>query len=443
MGTQSMRKNNATFCGGEPTWANACVGDNGSPSYVEYAMGFSKAANLIIDQVLESRDIDLSVDEMVYPVCFNMRHSIELRLKGAIEALEAIGEVTSVGVEFNYSGSHDLGNIWEFFKGTSGKIDMRFKNVNDQIEPTILDVAEIDATGQTFRYAFNTDSQRHLTEVRIINFVVLKEKFNALEKGLDRLLRLTKYLTEEYSLNTFTKKLSRCQLFALANDLPPRTVWMDESFRETKQTLRDKYTLGSRDLSCAIDVIQSNYELAYRIDVQLPLKGLDENDLLWFIDFWMELHPQILNRRTELDLSDTNSDISSILESIHRDNELKQSFWERTDGYLTPEKLAGLNALFYFGYDKQFSETYVTIYARELIDAHAAFNNRDIDIWENFMHIADKANYFDNLVMSLFALYYDELAEFLIEAYGVTNAFIWLDRARSREMFCLPEVAGY
>ncbi|HFD3588735.1 hypothetical protein [Vibrio parahaemolyticus] len=38
-----MRKNNATFCGGKPTWANACVGDNGSLSYVEYAMGFSKA----------------------------------------------------------------------------------------------------------------------------------------------------------------------------------------------------------------------------------------------------------------------------------------------------------------------------------------------------------------------------------------------------------------
>lgn len=216
-----MRKNNATFCGGEPTWANACVGDNGSPSYVEYAMGFSKAANLIIDQVLKTRDIDLSVDEMVYPVCFNMRHSIELRLKGAIEALEAIGKMIGVEVEFNYSGSHDLGNIWAFFKGTSENIDMRYKNVNDQIEPTILDVAEIDATGQTFRYPFDIDSQRHLTEVQIINFAVLKAKFNALEKGLDSLLRLTEYLTEEYSLNTFTKKLSRCQLFSLANDLPP------------------------------------------------------------------------------------------------------------------------------------------------------------------------------------------------------------------------------
>ncbi|HHC7310620.1 TPA: hypothetical protein ACN30N_003509 [Vibrio campbellii] len=438
-----MRKNNATFCGGEPTWANACVGDNGSPSYVEYAMGFSKAANLIIDQVLKTRDIDLSVDEMVYPVCFNMRHSIELRLKGAIEALETIGKMISVEVEFNYSGSHDLGNIWAFFKGTSENIDMRYKNVNDQIEPTILDVAEIDATGQTFRYAFDIDSQRHLTEVQIINFVVLKAKFNALEQGLDSLLRLTEYLTEEYSLNTFTKKLSRCQLFSLANDLPPRAVWMNESFRETKLTLRDKYSLGSRDLSCAINIIQSNYELAYRIDAPLPLKGLDENDLLWFLDFWMELHPQILNRRTELDLSDTNPDINSILESIYRDNELKQNFWERVDGHLTPEKLAGLNALFYFGYDKKFSETYVTIYARELIDAQAAFNCRNADVWENFMHIADKTNYFDNLVMSLFALLYDELAEFLVEAYGVTEAFEWLDRARSREMFCLPEIAGY
>ncbi|HDY8141509.1 TPA: hypothetical protein RQL16_004359 [Vibrio vulnificus] len=197
-----MRKKNATFCGGEPTWANACVGDNGSPSYVEYAMSFSKAANLIIDQVLKTRDIDLSVDEVFYPVCFNMRHSIELRLKGAtgaIEALEAIGKMISVEVEFNYSGSHDLGNIWAFFKGTSENVDMRYKNVNDQIEPTILDVAEIDATGQTFRYAFDIDSQRHLTEVQIINFVVLKVKFNALEKGLDSLLSLTEHLTEEYT----------------------------------------------------------------------------------------------------------------------------------------------------------------------------------------------------------------------------------------------------
>ncbi|CCN63532.1 conserved hypothetical protein [Vibrio nigripulchritudo POn4] len=438
-----MRKNNATFCGGESTWANACVGDNGLPSYVEYAMGFSKAANLIIDQVLNTRDVDLSVDEMVYPVCFNMRHSIELRLKGAIEALEVIGKMKSVGVEFNYSGSHDLGNIWAFFKDTSENLDLRYKNVNNQIEPTILDVAEVDATGQTFRYAFDTDSQRHLTEVGIINFVVLKERFNALEEGLDRLLRLTEYLTEEYLLNTFTKKLSRCQLFSLANDLPPRAVWVNESFRETKQTLKDKYSLSSQDLSFAINVIQSNYELAYRIDAPLPLKGLDENDLLWFLDFWMELHPNILNRRTEPDLSDTKPDITSMIESLSRDNEFKKNFWERECGYLTPEKLAGLNALFYYGYCKQFSETYVQAYTRELINAQEAFNNRDVDIWENFMHIADKTNYFDHLVMSLFALLYDELAEFLVEVYGVTSAFTWLDRARSREMFCLPEVAGY
>ncbi|WP_342247873.1 hypothetical protein [Pseudomonas sp. OTU2001] len=69
---------NSTFCSSEPTWANACVGNNGSPGYFEYSKGFSTAANLLIDQVL-SRKMDLEIDDLVYPVCFNMRHSVELR----------------------------------------------------------------------------------------------------------------------------------------------------------------------------------------------------------------------------------------------------------------------------------------------------------------------------------------------------------------------------
>ncbi len=36
---------------------------------------------------------------------------------------------------------------------------------------------------------------------------------------------------------------------------------MNESFRETKLTLRDKYSLGSRDLSCAINVISVEIEV--------------------------------------------------------------------------------------------------------------------------------------------------------------------------------------
>ncbi len=43
---------NSTFRGAAPTWANACVGNNGSPGIIDYAEGFADAATVLLDQVL-------------------------------------------------------------------------------------------------------------------------------------------------------------------------------------------------------------------------------------------------------------------------------------------------------------------------------------------------------------------------------------------------------
>ncbi len=435
-----MKKRNSTFCGGEPTWANACVGNNGSPSYVEYAIGFSKAANLIIDQVLSSRDFHLSVDDMVYPVCFNMRHSVELRLKGAIEDLKIIAEWKGIQLKFDLAGSHDIGNIWSFFKEESENIDQRYKVINDRIQPTILDIADVDSTGQTFRYPIDNESQKHLTDVALINFIFLKHKFGTLEKELDNLLYLTKFLIEEYSLGSFTKKLSRHQLFLLADELPKLSSWKLDEFKETKLVIRGKFSLTSNDLTKAIDLIKSNYELSFKIDNRLPLRGVDEYLLIWFLDFWMQLNPEILIRH---DKGLFEVDTDNIFESLKRDAEIKKKFWANLCGYLTAETLAGLKALFYFAKDKKFSETYVRTYERELEESTVYLKGGIDSLWESFMHLADKTNFFDNLVMSLFFLNYDDLALELMDIYGTTNAFPWLEKAKSRELFRLPAIAGY
>ena len=68
------------FRGGEPSWANACVGENGQPGYYEYSKGYSRAANILLEAVRKSKDSELC-DELIYPICFNMRHSVELRFK--------------------------------------------------------------------------------------------------------------------------------------------------------------------------------------------------------------------------------------------------------------------------------------------------------------------------------------------------------------------------
>ncbi len=436
-----MKQKNSTFRGGRPTWANACVGDNGVPSYVEYALGFSKAANVLIDQVLGSNGDNYNVDDFVYPVCFNMRHSVELRLKGAIAELKVISGIKGGQLNFDLIGSHDIGNIWKFFKHESEKIDIRYASVNTHIEPTILDIAEVDATGQTFRYPTDNESQKHLTDVALINFFILKKKFNQLEKNLNNLFYLSEYLIEEYSLRTFTAKLSRKQLFDLAEDLPEISSWKNESFRQKKIYLRDKYSLTSNDLTKAINVIKDNYELSSKLNLRLPLKGVDEYDLIWFLDFWIEVNPEIKNRKERYSLSKLDTD--EIFNSLRREQKAKVRFWSTLDGYLTPSLLAGLKALFYFARDKKFSETYVRTFESEL-KIYEIYNHEGIDgLKQSFMHLVEKANFFDNLVVSLFFLDYGDLAEELVDIYGVSEAFDWLDKVRSREIFMLPKLAGY
>lgn len=414
-----MKNGNSTFCGGEPAWANACVGYNGLSSYVEYSLGFSKAANLIIDKVLSSRGISFKADDMVYPVCFNMRHSVELRLKGAIEELTVIAKIKGINLTFDLVGSHDIGNIWHFFKVQSEIIDSRYFEINERIAPTLLDIAEIDATGQTFRYPTDKDKKKHLTDVGLISFKVLKIKFGALEKELDNLLHLTNFLTEEYSLGTFTKKLSRQQLFLLADELPNYSLWREKKFKEIKITVQKQFSLSGNELARAIDLIRSNYELSFKIGDRLPLKGLDEKTIFWFLELWVQLNLEAIKRQHNPDLF--GLDIDSVFQSQIREEEIKDSFLKKSRSYLTVERLAGLNAIFHFAEDIKFSERYIRIYERELNKSSMHIINENNFLWNDLMRLADKANFLKNLFISLRFLNYDDLAEKIMRKYSVAN----------------------
>jgi hypothetical protein len=251
---------NSMFSGGEPTWANACVGENGAPGYLDYAKGFSKAAKILIDKALEGVDIEHSVDELVYPVCFNMRHSVELRLKGAISELTAIERARGRVLEFDLAGSHDIGKIWEFFVKKSNSSDDRYVCINASIAPLILDIATVDPTGQTFRYPDSNDKQKHLVEVRVINFFKLQESFLNLETALDNLHLLNVDLLEEFGQGTFTANLSRKKIFDIANQLPNRNEWSNPEFDQTRAGIKSKYGLSNKEFSNCL-----NIEVAQRI----------------------------------------------------------------------------------------------------------------------------------------------------------------------------------
>lgn len=440
-----MRKNN-TFCGSEPTWANACVGNNGYPSYVEYSKGFSQAANVLIDLVLNDRGFNYPVDDFIYPVCFNMRHSIELRLKGAIEELIKIAKIQKKIIQFDLSGSHNIGNIWKFFKEESEKVDHRYIDINNVLEPTILDVSDIDSTGQTFRYPVDTESQKHLTDVSTINFLQLKINFNELEGNLDKLHYLNTYLLEEYNIGTFTTKMSRVKLFYLANDLPDRSTWKAEEFKQVKLDLMNKYSLSSNDLTKSITLILNHYEMAPMIGEIIPLKALGFDELFLLLDEWIKINSSIKNSPSvngvieSIDLNDTDGLIRTFERAKERYT-AKENMWEKLSSIVTPQILADFKALYYFARFKQFSEYYTSTYEDELKEASVFFNKEKFK--ESFFHLYDKSNLIDNLIKSLLFLNQHEIVDKLMARYELDHAFKWFDEAKSRRLFMLPDICGY
>lgn len=235
-----MKDENSSFKRGEPTWANACVGDNGQPSYIEYAKGFSTAANSLIFNVLATRGAKFSPDLLIYPICFNMRHAVELHLKGTADFLINFSSKRPPTIEFNLASSHDIGIIWSFIKTNSMRIDSRYSIIIQKMDQTISDIAKIDPTGQTFRYAFDKESKKHLIETYLINVKVLHDKFSKLENHLSELNLLNEAIDDELRYGDRTSKLSRHDLYLIANALPKRSHWGTAEFARTKSRIQKK-----------------------------------------------------------------------------------------------------------------------------------------------------------------------------------------------------------
>lgn len=437
-----VAKNNETFIGGDPIWANACVGENGFPGYWEYAKGFSQAAKTLIDMALRGQGLEYSVDMMVYPACFNMRHSVELRLKDAISGLILLEKCRCRSLQFDFAGSHDIGNIWAFFAENARSVDDRYEPIISRLNKRITDIAEVDATGQTFRYPLDTESQKHLVDIAVINFVVLKERFANLEAALDDLHHLSRHLLNEYEWGSFTKQLSRKNLFELASLLPQRSTWVNESFSAKKNELKQRFKIGSKELSEGIKRIESHFELAPLIGVRVPMLGVEEVDVQEFFCHWFKKN-NVPSDQVPVDLEVIELGTDRWFRAIERNNRIKAEIWSAVKPELTAEKLAGVSALFYFALELNFSECYISVYQTNLEELQSAFAESEDSVRLKYFHLFTKTNAACNILRSLYFLHKEELADQLVAAHGLDEKFSWLDDARNRILFRKPDYCGY
>lgn len=395
---------NNTFKGAQPTRLNACVGNNGNPQQPEYAQGFIDASLSLCNLVVE--DTSCLVDHYIYPIAFNMRHGLELWIKYFITQLVTIRCEIPVDTN-NLTATHDINILWREFKKYAHVKDSRFVNITDRLDEYINDIGEIDPTAQTFRYPFSNESIKHLTKTPIINIRNLGSRLVGLKDLIDELRSLIYYLIEEYETGSYTSKLSRAQLFEMANALPPKEEWANESFKEIRENIKQQFALASnKDCIKAIDIIKLHYEMAPLINVLIPLKAATYIDLSSFLTHWSVFHPE----REEAPLGTSIFEFSPVFDS--ESNRLEAEALDNVTQELSIEVLADIAALYEFGRFAQFSEDYELKYKARLDEVRLIRGDK-AKVSEFINHYLEKPNFNYFLCRSLKRLNQDEVIEAL------------------------------
>jgi hypothetical protein len=413
-----MSFKNSTFTISNPVWANACVGDNGNPQIINYAEGFIKAASLLINKLIEDKCRSLDVDAFIYPICFNMRHGVELHLKGAIENLRTLAMHQRRELsKFSIVSTHDLGIAWKFILKNAPLIDKRFLPILTQLKQYIGDIAEVDLTGQVFRYPYDVGNQKHLVDVGNINIIVLKQRLDELAARLSKLNDLNIELIAEYECGSFTSKLSRQELLELASKLPKRSQWGGGGFTEVKTSLMAAYKLSSNDFSRALSMIQDNYEMSQLIAAPLGLEAVDELVLHTFFDFWVIIHDieKVRNPKPPESFSFTDFDHFGVNANDIKNQHIKRRQWWADNGSVfTVAKVSELNALYYF------AECGLTYSEHFKLSREQFKTGNNIDrLQDNVYHLLKKTHAMSGVLNSLNFLGQTDLVNGLMDRYDL------------------------
>lgn len=159
-------KENEVFKGILGHQLNACVGPNGGPyDLYDYAKGYFEATKIIL---ANSKGGGALIDIVVYPICFDFRHAIELYIKYVIAGL-----ATAKGTDHKFKTKHTLLKNWKVAKHLLKEIETSEGDMA-LFDKVVACVEEVDPNGQIFRYPENIKGDKHLQEWASINLAVIE-----------------------------------------------------------------------------------------------------------------------------------------------------------------------------------------------------------------------------------------------------------------------------
>ncbi|SAK72184.1 hypothetical protein AWB75_03845 [Caballeronia catudaia] len=254
-------------------------GDNGHA----YMTGFAQAAEVLLAAAKQQHFVvpetgemqAVYMDALIYPICFCMRHHIELFLK---RQLETVSRLRSKSVEVPQI--HELGELLDALR-IACNADRRLPAKLKALEATITEFNKMDPTGQVFRYSKSNEGTPHLENVSHINLQVLGAAVSSFNNAADDFDSEMEVIDYEYRQNTFTSKLSRSDLVEAAKSLPARKTWADPqgSFDEVKAGLRKKFGLSANDFSTAVKMIEEHHYMSSLIGKTLALPYVELSDI--------------------------------------------------------------------------------------------------------------------------------------------------------------------
>jgi hypothetical protein len=185
---------NMLFRPGPDFELNAAVGENGGPySFRDYADGFFEAGNAIFKRVNKKRT---NIDISVYPLAYCYRHAVELYLKSLI-----LHSASAINIQGDFKKNHTLIDQWNEFRKLAVRIDPKVFEPTIELEiaqDIIQDIAQIDQSGQTFRYPSSVKGEIHLTEQAVINVKILFEGMTILHEFF---WKWSELIAERYEVN--------------------------------------------------------------------------------------------------------------------------------------------------------------------------------------------------------------------------------------------------
>ena len=242
-------------------------------------------------------NMTIPIDILVYPLIYSARHRIELFLKHQLIKIDYVkNKLLSNKNTKQIIRTHEISKLWELLKNETS-FDPRFKDTIKDLDDYIKDFAQIDDTGEVFRYPISINGNKHLDSLGVVNLLSFKNRYLELTDKLENLDYFSSFIVTEYQQKTFAGSLSREMIKKIATELPQIGTWEKnpDVIKKIKENIKTKYDISSNTLSKAINIIKTNFEFSIIIGQELKIKEITDNELIEFFQIYNNFLKDLFN----------------------------------------------------------------------------------------------------------------------------------------------------